>query len=168
MIIKEVEEAITELNNYQDKNNKDFCGLLTLTMSQITGSTISYFALYDSKTDILTMIGWSASAMMNCALMEKPIVYKLKETGLWGDAVRERKAVITNDYKNLVKPTKKGYPQGHVNIRKHMNLPITDMGKIVLVAGVGNKSTDYTEEDAKKLEKYMTAAYKLIKTRTWK
>jgi len=167
MILKEVEVAIKELNNLQEKDNKEFCKILTLTMCQITGSTISYFALYDSKTEILTMIGWSTSAMMNCSMIDKPIVYKLKDTGLWGDAVRERKAVITNDYKNLVKPTKKGYPQGHVNLRKHMNLPIVEGGKPVLVAGVGNKSGDYTDEDARNIEKYMTAAYKLIKTRTW-
>jgi len=168
MIIIKVENAITELANHQNKENRELCDALTLAMCQITGSTISYFALYDSKDDILTMTGWSKSAMINCSMIDKPIVYKLKETGLWGDAVREKKAVITNDYKNLVKPTKKGYPQGHVNVRKHMNLPIYDGGKIVLVAGVGNKAADYTEEDAKNIEKYMTAAYKIIKTRNWK
>jgi len=168
MILKNVDVAIAGLDKIKDKKNNEVVDAINLGMCEITGSTISYFALYDSIGKILTMIGWSRSAMMNCATMDKPIVYKLDDTGLWGDAVRERKAVITNDYKNLVKPTKKGYPQGHVNIRKHMNLPITEGGKIVLVAGVGNKSTDYTQDDAKNIEKFMNEAYKIIKTKTWK
>ncbi len=167
MILKNVDETIADLEKLKDKATPEIADAITLGMCSITGSTISYFALYDSIGKILTMIGWSRSAMVNCAMMNKPIVYKLEDTGLWGDAVRERKAVITNDYKNLVKPTKKGYPQGHVNLRKHMNLPILENGKIVLVAGVGNKKDDYTHTDAQMVEKYMNAAYKLIKSKHW-
>ncbi len=167
MTMKDVDEAIAELDNLKEKDIKEIAKMVTLGMCQITGSTISYFALYDEKVKILKMIGWSMSAMMNCSMINKPIVYKLDDTGLWGDAVRERKAVITNDYKNLVKPTKKGYPQGHVNIRRHMNLPVIESGKVVLVAGVGNKSEDYTTTDSTLLTKYMNAANKLIKTKNW-
>jgi hypothetical protein len=119
----------------------------------------------NAAEDVLTMIGWSKSAMVNCAMMTKPIVYKLSETGLWGDAVREHKAVITNDYKGLVKPTKKGYPNGHVNVRKHMNLPIFDKGRVALVVGVGNKVGDYTNEDAVLLTEFMGEIWKTLKTK---
>jgi hypothetical protein len=101
--------------------------------------------------------------MMSCAMMTKPIVYKMEDTGLWGDAVRERKPVITNDYKSLVKPTKKGYPQGHVNVRRHMNLPIFEGKHIALVIGVGNKLAEYTNDDAKTLQEFMDAVWKLLK-----
>jgi len=117
-----------------------------------TNSKIGYYADYDEDTEILTMVGWSMSAMANCKLITKPIIYPLDETGMWGDAVRERKAVITNDYKNLVKPTKKGYPTGHVEVIKHVNIPVIKDGKIVGVLGVGNKETDYTDTDVKTLE----------------
>lgn len=167
MVVKNVDKAIEELEVLKKKQPREIANAVTLAMSQITGSTISYFAQYDGSTRILKMTGWSTSAMINCSMIDKPIVYNLADTGLWGDAVRERKAVITNDYKNLVKPTKKGYPKGHVNVRKHMNLPILEFGKIVLVAGVGNKPEDYTEEDARVLEKYMTAAYGVIKEVAW-
>jgi len=167
MITKSVDKAIEELEALKNKQPSDIARSITLAMTQLTASTISYFAQYDTDTKILKMIGWSTSAMINCSMIDKPIVYKLADTGLWGDAVRERKAVITNDYKNLKKPTKKGYPEGHVNIRKHMNLPVFESGKVVLVAGVGNKGTDYSEEDARILEKYMTEAYKVIKIVAW-
>ncbi len=149
----------------KDKSLAEFKDVMTREACSLTDSTISYFATMNVTEDVLTMIGWSNSAMINCATIDKPIVYKLTDTGLWGDAVRERKAVITNDYKNLVKPTKKGYPEGHVNIRKHMNLPVFENGKVKLVIGVGNKVLDYTPQDAKVLEEFSTEAWKVLKTK---
>lgn len=139
----------------------DICTYLCM----ITSSYISYFATWNQQQKIFTMIGWSNSAMINCTMINKPIVYKLNETGLWGDAVRERNAVIANDYQNLVKPTKKGYPQGHVIVKKHMNLPIYEGGQIVLVAGVGNKRTDYTHQDVKNIEDFMNGIWLTLKSK---
>ncbi len=34
--------------------------------------------------------------MAGCAIMERQTVYMLKHTGLWGEAVRQRKPVVTN------------------------------------------------------------------------
>ena len=31
-------------------------------------------------------------------MIDKPIVYQVKDTGLWGEAIRQRIPVITNDY----------------------------------------------------------------------
>lgn len=136
---------------------------LTTYLCAVTDSTLSYFATLDENAETLTMIAWSASAMMNCSMVNKPMVYKVSETGLWGDAVREKGVVITNDYPSLVKPTKKGYPQGHVHVRKHMNLPIYEGNRMVMVVGVGNKRMDYTNEDAQAVEALMLEAWKALK-----
>jgi hypothetical protein len=160
-----VQKAVDRLMLLTNKPLLEFKDGITREACTLTGSTISYFATMNESEDILTMIGWSNSAMINCAMIDKPIVYQLSDTGLWGDAVRERKAVITNDYKNLVKPTKKGYPSGHVNVRKHMNLPIIENGKVAMVIGVGNKVRDYTLEDAKLLEEFTIEAWKVLQTK---
>ncbi|MBN1881722.1 MAG: GAF domain-containing protein [Deltaproteobacteria bacterium] len=131
----------------------------------ITTSLIAYFATMNASENVLTMVGWSDAAMGNCAMIDKPIVYKIEETGLWGDAVRERKAVITNDYQNLQKPTKKGYPEGHVTVIGHMNLPVMENGKVVLVAGVGNKNSEYTQKDVSDLQPIMDEAWKILKAK---
>jgi two-component system phosphate regulon sensor histidine kinase PhoR len=141
---------------------KDF---INVEVTALTQSSLAYFATMNPAENVLTMIGWSKTAMTNCSIMDKPIVYKLEETGLWGDAVRERKPCITNDYKGLVKPTKKGYPAGHVTVRRHLNLPVFENNKIVMVIGVGNKATDYTPEDATNLTELMTEVWKTLKTK---
>lgn len=160
-----VSAALANMASFADKPLDDYKDAITRNCCTLTDSTISYFATMSPGEDVLTMIGWSKSAMVNCSMIDKPIVYNLPDTGLWGDAVRERKSVITNNYSELVKPTKKGYPQGHVNVRRHMNLPIFENKKVVLVVGVGNKIQNYTEEDARLLEEFMSEVWKTLKTK---
>jgi len=44
-----------------------------------------------------------------------------------------------------------------------MNLPIMDKGKVAMVIGVGNKTDDYTKEDAKILDAFMGEVWKVLK-----
>lgn len=159
-----VTKAIESIPKFAEKPIDEFKDEINRELCKITDSTLAYFATVGSEQKSLEMIGWSKSAMMNCSMIDKPIFYKLEDTGLWGDAIREKKPVITNDYINLVKPTKKGYPEGHVHVRKHMNLPIIEHGKIVLVVGVGNKQSDYTVQDADLVRQYMDAVWPYLKT----
>lgn len=160
-----VQKSVDRVKLYAGKSLDELKNAINRESCSLTGSTLGYFATIDPTEKVLTMIGWSNSAMMNCSMIDKPIVYQVVDTGLWGDAVRERKAVITNDYKGLVKATKKGYPVGHVNVVKHMNLPVIEGGKIVLVIGVGNKSADYTAADASFLSEFAAAAWPLLKAK---
>ena len=65
---------------------------------RLTGSTIGYLALMNDDESVLTMQYWSKSAMAQCGVIDKPIVYPVEKTGLWGEAVRQRAPVITNNY----------------------------------------------------------------------
>jgi GAF domain-containing protein len=125
----------------------------------VTGSKLAYFAIMSDDENVLTMLNWSNSAMAECKAIDQPIVYQLEKTGLWGDCVRERKPVVTNDYKGLVKPTKKGYPAGHVSVVRHLNVPMMQGGKIKGVLGVGNKASDYTQEDIDRLQRFANEAW---------
>ena len=160
---KNVELALYRIHQKSNLPLDDFKDVINNEMCMITTSLIGYFATMNASEDVLTMIGWSDAAMGNCSMIDKPIVYKLDETGLWGDAVRERKPVITNDYQNLQKPTKKGYPEGHVTVIRHMNLPVIENDKVVLVAGVGNKNSEYSSKDVEDLQAIMNETWKMLK-----
>jgi len=162
---EKVQASIKAIQRNHDQPIDKFKNGLCTHLCMITDSVISYYATWNQTQQTLTMIAWSKSAMLTCCTIEKPMVYKLNETGLWGDAIRERKAVITNDYQNLVKPTKKGYPHGHVHLKRHLNLPIYEHGKIVFVIGVGNKATDYTQEDVKNMEDFLHGIWRTLKSK---
>ena len=127
----------------------------------LTESELGYLYFYDENTRQFTLFSWSKVAMASCAILEKQTKYRLEETGLWGEAVRQRKAIITNDY-DAPNPLKKGYPEGHVALRRHLNLPVIKQGEIVAVVGVGNKGSDYTEADVRQLKLYMDGLWTII------
>lgn len=165
-------EAALSLNYQRMKTLLDLNQMTDATLSQITDfaleaavrlteSKIGYLAFLNEDETILTMHSWSRQAMKQCAIINKPINYVVKDTGLWGEAVRQRKPVITNNY-NASNPLKKGYPAGHVQISRHMNVPIFVGKHIVLVAGVGNKDADYNDQDVQQLTLLMEGMWRLI------
>ena len=127
----------------------------------LTKSKIGYLAFMNEDETVLTMHSWSKEAMAECAIADKPLVYPLVTTGLWGEAARQRKPVVTNDYA-APNPLKKGIPEGHVQMCRHMNVPILDAGRIVIVAGVGNKEQDYDESDIRQLTLLMEGVWTII------
>lgn len=116
----------------------------------LTGSKIGYLAFLNENEDILTMHAWSKSAMDECQINDAPREYPLEKTGLWGESVRQRKPVITNDY-SADSPLKKGYPDGHVVLKRHLSVPVFDNDLIVAVIGVGNKEDEYYDDCLKQL-----------------
>jgi PAS domain S-box-containing protein len=129
---------------------------------RLTESKIGYLAFTNEDETVLTMQAWSQTAMEECAVTDKPLIFPLETTGLWGEAVRQRRPMITNDYA-APNPYKKGYPAGHVEIRRHLNLPVFDGDRIVAVAGVGNKDEEYDEADIRQLTLLMNGMWWQIK-----
>ena len=127
----------------------------------LTESQIGYLAFMNEDETVLTMHSWSKTAMKECAIADKPLVYPVETTGLWGEAVRQRKPIVTNDYA-APNPLKKGIPEGHVGLSRHMNVPIFDGGHIVIVAGVGNKKAEYDESDVRQLTLLMEGMWMLL------
>lgn len=128
---------------------------------RLTQSDIGYVAIVSEDETMLTMHAWSQAAMKSCRIENKPLHYPVESTGLWGEALRQRKPVITNDYTGP-NPGKKGTPDGHVEIVRHMNVPIFDGDRIVVIAGVGNKQTDYDESDVRQLTLLMSGMWRIV------
>jgi two-component system, sensor histidine kinase len=131
---------------------------------EMTESSIGYIYAYDEETRLFTLYAWSQSVMPECTIVHKQTVYELDKTGLWGEVVRQRKTIITNDY-SAPNPHKKGYPKGHVHLVRHMNVPIFRNSRIIAVVGVGNKQNDYTTYDVHQLELYLNSVWNMVERR---
>lgn len=127
---------------------------------RLTKSEIGYLGfLNDDETNMNVQV-WSRNVMPECRTSDSPLHFPVETAGLWGEAVRQRRPIITNDY-NAPNPWKKGYPEGHVTIKRHMNVPVMAGSKIVLVAGVGNKAEEYDETDVQQLTLLMEGMWRL-------
>ena len=153
--------ALLELNLMAGADESALTHFAMESAVRLTGSTIGYIAFTNGDETTLTMYAWSKTAMRECAIADKPVIYSVCETGLWGEAIRQRRAVITNDYA-APNPWKKGMPEGHVRVSRHMNVPVFDGTKIVVVAGVGNKPDDYGDDDVRQLTLLMSGLWTII------
>lgn len=154
-------EALAQLSQMSDAPMQALTDFTLEEAVRLTSSKIGYLAFLNEDETVLTMHSWSRSAMHECAIQDKPILYPLETTGLWGEAVRQRKPMITNDYA-APNPCKRGYPEGHVQVQRHMNVPIFDGNHIVILAGVGNKESDYDSSDIRQLTLLMQGMWQMI------
>ncbi len=129
---------------------------------RLTESQHGYLAFASEDETILNMYAWTGGAMAECQVKDRALAYPLVTTGLWGEAVRQRKPIITNDY-SAPSPLKHGLPAGHVGITRHMNVPVFDGKRIVAVAGVANKLTPYNNEDVHQLTLLMEGMWLVVK-----
>ncbi|MHB8971733.1 MAG: GAF domain-containing protein [Pirellulaceae bacterium] len=154
-------ETLLKLNQMTDASLKEITDFALEEAVRLTQSEIGYLAFLNDDESMLTMHSWSKSAMAECEIIDKPIVYAVEATGLWGEAVRQRQPVITNDYP-APSPWKKGYPAGHVHVTRHMNAPVFEGDRIVVLAGVGNKAEPYNESDVRQLSLLMQGMWRLL------
>ena len=157
-------QILLKINQMTEASMQDITDFCLESAVSLTKSKIGYLAFLNDDETILTMHSWSKDAMKQCEIKDKPIIYPVEETGFWGEAVRQRKPVITNDY-TAPSPLKKNYPPGHVKINRHMNVPVFDGDKIIAVAGVGNKDDEYNEPDTRQLILLMQGMWKQIESK---
>ena len=154
-------EALVKLNRMTGASLKEITDFAREEAVRLTDSKLGYLAFMDAYETSLIMHSWSKSAMEECAIEDKPFIYPVKTTGLWGEAIRQRKPIITNDY-TAPSSLKKGYPKDHVHLTRHMNVPVFDGERIVAVAGVGNKDEPYDESDLRQVTLLMQGMWQLI------
>ncbi|MBM4301720.1 MAG: GAF domain-containing protein [Deltaproteobacteria bacterium] len=155
-------EAVWQLSRMTKASLQEITDFALEEGVRLTKSQIGYLAFMNEDETVLTMHSWSKTAMEQCAVIDKPIVYPLATTGIWGEAVRQRRPIFTNDYA-APNPYKKGYPAGHIEVRRHLNIPLFDGERIVAVAGVGNKDEEYDESDVRQLTLLMNGMWWQIK-----
>ncbi|MBW2345771.1 MAG: PAS domain-containing protein, partial [Deltaproteobacteria bacterium] len=79
-------------------------------------------------------------------------------------AVRERRALIINDYQ-AEHPGKKGLPKGHVPLTRILVVPIFSHDRIISLVAVANKPSDYTEDDAEQINAFVSSVQSILERR---
>lgn len=153
------------LNEIFAKNFETKQELLDFSLTQVlklTQSKYGYIYYYSEETKLFELNSWSKEVMPDCEITNPQTCYELDKTGFWGEAVRQRKSLILNNFKHP-HSLKKGYPEGHVSISNFMTAPIFTGDKIVAVVGAANKKGDYTEIDTLEAQELITAVWEISK-----
>jgi PAS domain S-box-containing protein len=156
--------SLVSILQYRPDSIQDFLDFALGEAIKLTQSNIGYIYYYNEKTLEFTLNTWSKSVMKECTVIEPQTTYKLENTDIWGEAVRQRKSMIVNDFQ-AANPLKKGYPEGHVQLYRYMTVPVLKRGQIVAVVAVANKETDYNENDMFQLTLLMDSVWNTAEQR---
>jgi PAS domain S-box-containing protein len=157
-------ESLLRISQYKALNNNELLDYTLNEAIELTESKIGYIYYYSEATEEFTLNTWSKDVMKECNVAEKQNVYSLSKTGLWGEAVRQRKPIMINDF-NAPNPLKRGLPSGHAPLRKFLTVPVFSGQQIVAVIGVANKEKDYDDSDVRQLSIMMDVVWKMVESR---
>jgi PAS domain S-box-containing protein len=157
-------KSLVNIMQHQSETTQAFLDHALNEAIRITESKIGYIYHYHEDRKEFVLNTWSNEVMKECAVTNPQTCYELDKTGIWGEAVRQRKPIIINDFVKK-HPLKKGYPEGHVQLLKFLTVPVFSGENIVGVVGVANKEEDYTELDVLQLQLLMDAVWKVVDLR---
>ncbi len=126
----------------------------------LSGSKLGYIYLYNEDTEEFMPYAWSK----NSTIATPATVYPLAQTGIWGDAVRQRRPIVINDF-TATHPLQNAYPLGRAPLIRCMTLPVILQQRIVAVVGVANKNDPYTDLDVRQLRLMMDAIWTIAERR---
>jgi PAS domain S-box-containing protein len=157
-------EALWGIARLVDADYQTLCDHVLDEIVALTQSRYGFYGFLNEDESVMTLYSWSREAMEECQIRDKPREFPISKAGLWGDAVRQRKTLIINDYQ-ANHPSKKGLPEGHVPLTRILVVPIFSHGRIVALAAVANKPTEYTEGDAEQINAFVTSAQAILDKR---
>lgn len=109
-----------------------------------TGSRIAYLHFLNSDQRTIELGVWSHDTLASCTAVHDRH-YPIADAGIWADTARLRRPCVHNDYEHLA--DKRGLPDGHSRLIRHLGLPVLEEGRVRMLVGVGNKESDYDQQD---------------------
>ena len=125
----------------------------------LTESKIGYLHTVHADQKEIALVAWNDEARKECTSIADNH-YPIDKAGMWADCARLKKPVIHNDYQNEV--TKKGLPEGHAHIIRHLSLPVVINGLVSMIIGVGNKQSNYTQADVSSVQIIVNELQKIL------
>lgn len=153
-------ESLWEAAQMVDVGYEALCDHVLNKILEMTQSEYAFYGFLNDDETVMNVYSWSPKALKDCGVQDKPKEFPLPTSGVWGDVVSKRDRIVSNDYQNM--SGKKGVPEEHIPLKRILVVPTFSSGKIVSIAAVANKTSNYTEEDAKQIEAFMNNVQVLL------
>lgn len=156
-------QALLEISRFNATDTQQLLDFALQKVLEVTNSQFGYIYHYHEDRREFVLNSWSKEVMPACSVANPQSTYQLEKTGIWGEAVRQRRPILINDFA-APDPLKKGYPDGHVHLSRFLTVPVFDsQQQIVAVVGVANKELPYGDEDLRQLDLMMAEVWRIVK-----
>ncbi len=127
-----------------------------------TFSTFGFCHFIENISSARTIRVMSSSMQKNKKIVTKtaqphPL---LNNTGFWADAIREKKAVINNNYN--FNELRENLPHSHPAIKRTLVIPLLQGDRVIAILVVVNKPSDYDEDDVRWVKMLSSIAWDII------
>ena len=119
---------------------------------ELTGSSFGLIGEVNKERRFDTIsfgdLGWAICKMpeTDSVALSKNMLIR----GIWGQAILKEKSQIVNDPDSH--PEKVGIPEGHIQLKCFMGIPLKHEGKVIGMIGLANKQGGYTSADQEAVE----------------
>ncbi len=154
-------DALLQLSQMSEESLENITSFTLGQAIAMTRSRIGFVGFMSEDEKTYTLHSVSKDVVRDCNVEGDPIHWPVDEAGIWADAVREHRTIFINDYSKS-HPRKKGIPVGHVPIERFMVVPLLENNKVVTIAGVGNKDSDYDKSDERQVSLLLSGMWSCL------
>ena len=126
---------------------------------ELTDSRAGYLHVVEEGGGI-RIAAWTGRTLARCGIQSESH-YSLDRAGIWADCVRRGEPVVHNELS--AEDYRRGLPDGHAPLTRHLAVPVMEQGRPVMVLGVGNKPTPYGERDVEEVRLLAESAWGLLR-----
>ena len=143
-------EALVHVNNINEGSVDDICHFILEQGIALTNSKIGFIGFLSEDESVYTLHAVPKAMASQCDVAGNPMHRPVSSAGIWADAIKRRKTLFVNNYRKAL-PGKKGLPSGHVPLSRFMIVPLLEDKRVVVVAGLGNKASNYDSSDERQM-----------------
>lgn len=160
------QNALLELYQMTEDPQERIAAFAAETCVRLAQSQVCFIRFIDGDEAIEYGPLWPAKAIGQSGGDVESAKFIMEDTGLLADAVQGRKPLIVNDYEDQnLSHRCRDAPEGYVRLIRFMGIPIIDKGRVVLVAGIANKTEPYIECDVSHVTVFLNGMWHFTRQR---
>jgi PAS domain S-box-containing protein len=155
-------QARLQLSQFADTASLDDILQKTLDQAEIlTGSQIGFAHFLDADQQTINSQMWSTNTLKIMRTAEgKDRHFSIDMAGTWAECGPLRTPVFHNHYPSLAH--RKELPAGSAPVLRELIVPVLRNNLTVMILGVGNKTSDYTEKDLSVLSQLTDLSWDIV------
>jgi len=144
-------EALLELPQLaQTLVENEFLQKAQAITERLTKSDVAFLHFINEEETKIESVIWSDQTLQKSSQEELNEISSVEtQRGIWSTSMRSKKPLVVNNYQFSLK--RQGLEIGDSYFSRLITIPILEAGKVVMVAGVGNKKEAYDSLDVETL-----------------
>ncbi len=151
-------ESQWRLSRKVDSSVEGFLDNVLEELAMMSESPYGLIGILEDSEDVVSLRALSAEARMDCRMTPYDACFPISKGGLLHEVIDRQKPVIINSYSSGSGDRKPLFPEGHVQVKKLLVVPVVRGERTILLGAVANKEKDYTEEDAEQIHAFLSSA----------